>query len=142
MRGGYKHNKTLPSQMSLAEQQRTGFLQMQPVERVASRTQHLSTWNFGLLKTCRGTFKSFLTIQASNHTQAYRTQGAKLYLPKLKSLREEPCILHGENVISSFTNLLKVVTLFLQEPSIACSRVIRKYLYIFFNMCIMLYLQQ
>lgn len=70
--------------MSLAEQQRTGFLQMQPrpVKCVASRTHRLSTWNFGLLKTHGALFKSFLTIQASNHTQAYRTQGAKLYLPK------------------------------------------------------------
>lgn len=122
--------------MSLAEQQRTGFLQMQrrPVKCVASRTHRLSTWNFGLLKTHRALFKSFLTIQASNHTQAYRTQGAKLYLPKGTSswnLREEPCISHGENVISSFTNLLKVMTLFLQEPRTACSRVVRKYLYIF-----------
>lgn len=35
----------------------------------------------------------------------------------------------------SFRNLLKVVTLFLQEPCIAPSRVVRKYLCGFFLMC-------
>lgn len=70
--------------MSLAEQQRTGFLQMQrrPVKCVAP--EH-TAFPLGILDSWRhagALFKSFLTIQASNHTQAYRTQGAKLYLPK------------------------------------------------------------
>lgn len=138
MRGGWKINKTLPSPMPLAEQLRTGFFQMQrrPVKWVAfRRTQHPSTWNFGLYKICRGISKSFLTIQTSHHTQACRIQGAKPAKgnPQLKPLREKPCILRDENVISSFTNLLKVVTFSLQEPCVACSRVVRKYLCSFFK---------
>lgn len=55
-------------------------------------------------------------MQTSSHPQGCKTQGTNNI--QLKPLREKPCHSHGKNVISSLRNLLKVVTLFLQEPCI------------------------